>query len=113
MLTCYWCRNARTSYVIILAMEGSEIGHEEKGANLLNYFKNSFLHFLITVHPPDLPGESRGKGANVSYAARNGCNELLLRGVERRHIILTVTDSDSAIPELYVKEVKIQARLDI
>ncbi|KAJ2956663.1 hypothetical protein NQZ79_g7509 [Umbelopsis isabellina] len=98
-------RNARTSYVIILAMEGSEIGHEEKGANLLNYFKNSFLHFIITVHPPDLPGESRGKGANVSYAARNGCNEMLLRGVERRHIILTVTDSDSAIPELYVKEV--------
>lgn len=86
-------------------MEGSEAGHEEKGANLMNYFKNSFLHFIITVHPPNLPGESRGKGANVAYAARTGCSELLCRGVERRHIILTVSDSDSAIPELYVKEV--------
>jgi hypothetical protein len=52
-----------------------------------------------------LPGESRGKGANVAYSARTGCSELLRRGVERRHVILTVSDSDSAIPELYVKEV--------
>jgi hypothetical protein len=86
-------------------MEGSEAEHEQKGDNLMNYFKNSFLHFIVTVHPPNLPGESRGKGANVAYAARTGCTELLRRGVERRHIILTVSDSDSAIPELYVKEV--------
>ncbi|CAO3671859.1 unnamed protein product [Umbelopsis ramanniana] len=98
-------RNARRCYVILLAMEGSEAEHEQKGENLMNYFKNSFLHFIITVHPPNLPGESRGKGANVAYAARTGCMEMLQRGVERRHIILTVSDSDSAIPELYVKEV--------
>ncbi|KAI9284623.1 hypothetical protein BC943DRAFT_360971 [Umbelopsis sp. AD052] len=98
-------RNARQCYVILLAMEGSEAEHEQKGDNLMNYFKDSFLHFIVTVHPPNLPGESRGKGANVAYAARTGCTELLRRGVERRHIILTVSDSDSAIPELYVKEV--------
>ncbi|KAI8330763.1 hypothetical protein BC941DRAFT_440104 [Chlamydoabsidia padenii] len=99
-------RNAQSNYVIILAMEGSETGYEPKADNLTNYFKDSFLHFIVTVHPPDIPGESRGKGSNVAWAARHGCAEMIQRGVDRRRVILTVSDSDSSIPELYVKEVE-------
>ncbi|KAI8089188.1 uncharacterized protein BX664DRAFT_385717 [Halteromyces radiatus] len=99
-------RNAQTNYVIILAMEASETGFEPKAESLTNYFKDSFLHFIVTVHPSDIPGESRGKGSNVAWAARNGCAEMIQRGVDRRRVILTVSDSDSSIPELYVKEVE-------
>ncbi|CAO3593161.1 unnamed protein product [Absidia cylindrospora] len=99
-------RNAQTNYVIILAMEASETGFEPKAESLTHYFKDSFLHFIVTVHPADIPGESRGKGANVAWAARHGCAEMIQHGVDRRRVILTVSDSDSSIPELYVKEVE-------
>ncbi|CAO3633343.1 unnamed protein product [Cunninghamella blakesleeana] len=99
-------RNAQTNYVIILAMEASEVGYQTKADSLTNYFKDSFLHFIVTAHPADIPGESRGKGSNVAWAARTGCAEMVQRGVDRRRVILTVSDSDSSIPELYVKEVE-------
>ncbi|RUP51435.1 hypothetical protein BC936DRAFT_148153 [Jimgerdemannia flammicorona] len=99
-------RNAQTNYVIILAMEESELGHEAKAQNLKDHFTNHFLHFIITSHPSGIPGEARGKGSNVAYAARTGAQELIHRNVEKRRVVFTVTDSDSAIPELYVTEVE-------
>jgi hypothetical protein len=86
-------------------MEASEVNYEQKAESLTEYFKDSFLHFLVTAHPADIPGEARGKGSNVAYAARHGCAEMMQRGIDRRRLILTVSDSDSSIPELYIKEV--------
>ncbi|EPB92431.1 hypothetical protein HMPREF1544_00729 [Mucor circinelloides 1006PhL] len=99
-------KNAQTNYVIILAMEASELNYEQKSNNLADYFKDSFLQFIITAHPADIPGETRGKGSNVAYAARHGCAQMLQQGIDRRRVILTVSDSDSSIPELYTKEVE-------
>ncbi|CAO0802031.1 unnamed protein product [Mucor circinelloides] len=99
-------KNAQTNYVIILAMEASELNYEQKSNNLADYFKDSFLQFIVTAHPADIPGETRGKGSNVAYAARHGCAQMLQQGIDRRRVILTVSDSDSSIPELYTKEVE-------
>ncbi|KAG9301145.1 hypothetical protein G9A89_012528 [Geosiphon pyriformis] len=99
-------RNSNDTYVIVLAMEASEQNHDEKAANLKNTFEGSFREFIITVHPKDLPGESRGKGSNVAYAARTACAELVRNGFDKRHVVFTITDSDSAIPELYVRHVE-------
>ncbi|CAG8581620.1 3225_t:CDS:2 [Racocetra fulgida] len=98
-------RNATTAYVIILAMEESEIDHASKAASLKRTFDGSFRDFIITVHPKDVPGESRGKGSNVAYAAREAC-EILARKVDKRHVVFTITDSDSAIPELYIRQIE-------
>ncbi|KAI9255223.1 hypothetical protein BDA99DRAFT_562489 [Phascolomyces articulosus] len=98
-------RNAKTHSIIILAMEQSEAGYEEKGRRIQEAFAGQFLQFIVTGHPSNIPGESRGKGSNVAYAARHGCAELSER-IDRRRVILTVTDSDSAIPELYVREME-------
>ncbi|KAG1204991.1 hypothetical protein G6F35_011943 [Rhizopus arrhizus] len=48
-------RNAQTNYVIILAMEASEMNYQVKADSLSEYFKDSFLHFLVTAHPSDIP----------------------------------------------------------
>ncbi|KAL7311923.1 hypothetical protein PS15m_009632 [Mucor circinelloides] len=87
-------------------MEASELNYEQKSNNLADYFKDSFLQFIVTAHPADIPGETRGKGSNVAYAARHGCAQMLQQGIDRRRVILTVSDSDSSIPELYTKEVE-------
>ncbi|CEP08336.1 hypothetical protein [Parasitella parasitica] len=99
-------KKARTNYVIILAMEISEIHHRTKSENLKEYFKDDFLQFVITNHPSDLPGEARGKGSNISYGARKGTAEMIANGIEKNRIIITICDSDSHIPELYVSEVE-------
>lgn len=87
-------------------MEASELNYEIKANSLTEYFKDSFLHFIVTAHPSDIPGETRGKGSNVAYAARHGCAQMLQHGIDRKRVILTVSDSDSSIPELYTKEVR-------
>ncbi|CAG8515378.1 1289_t:CDS:2 [Ambispora gerdemannii] len=99
-------RNSSTTYVIVLAMEASETNHAEKAANLKNTFEGSFREFIITVHPKDVPGESKGKGSNVAYAARMACAELVRNGFDKRNVVFTITDSDSAIPELYIRHVE-------
>ncbi|KAI8979222.1 hypothetical protein BDF20DRAFT_819754 [Mycotypha africana] len=98
-------KNARTNYAIILAMEASEVNHRSKAENLKEYFKEQFFRFIVTNHPSDLPGEARGKGSNISYAARKGCAELMESGIKKDRILITIADSDSHIPELYVSEV--------
>lgn len=87
-------------------MEASEQGHEEKGRRLKEYFNSKFYGFIMTSHPVGIPGEYRGKGSNVNYAVRQGCAEMIDQGYDRRKIILTIMDSDAAIPELYIMEVE-------
>lgn len=87
-------------------MEQSEPGWEAKASRLEAHFSNRFAQFITTGHPTNIPGESRGKGSNVAYAARHGCLELVNKGIDRKRVIITVTDSDAAIPELYIREVE-------
>ncbi|KAG2228663.1 hypothetical protein INT48_005241 [Thamnidium elegans] len=99
-------KRARTNYVIILAMETSELYHGNKSDSLREYFKDNFLQFIVTNHPSDLPGEARGKGSNISYAARKGCAKLIECGIDKQRIMITIADSDSHISELYIKEIE-------
>ncbi|GAA5811814.1 hypothetical protein MFLAVUS_005259 [Mucor flavus] len=99
-------KRARTNYVIILAMETSELYHGNKSDNLRECFKDNFLQFIVTNHPSDLPGEARGKGSNISYAARKGCAKLIESGIDKQRIMITIADSDSHISELYIKEIE-------
>lgn len=86
-------------------MEASEAFHTTKSDHIKEYFKDMFLDFIITSHPSDLPGEARGKGSNISYAARKACAELIQNGMDAKRIMITIADSDSHIPELYMSEV--------
>ncbi|KAI8976554.1 glycosyl transferase family group 2-domain-containing protein [Pilobolus umbonatus] len=102
-------RYACSHYGLILAMEQSEIGWETKARRLQSYFIDQFKDIVITGHPSDIPGESRGKGSNVAFAAQHGCRALIENGMRGDRIMITVTDSDSMIPALYIEEV--EARL--
>lgn len=90
-------------------MEVSELFHTTKSDHLKEYFNDKFLDFIVTNHPSDLPGEARGKGSNISYAARKACAELIQKGMDIKRIMITIADSDSHIPELYMTEVRISS----
>ncbi len=100
-------RGARENYVIVLAMEESEAGHIEKGAALEREFSRFFKKFMTTAHPADLPGEARGKGSNVNFAVRKASNILIKEhGMNMENLVLTISDADAAIPELYIQQIE-------
>jgi len=61
---------ARQCYHLFLAMEAAEAGGEQKASTLVSEFEKSFRNITYTMHPRDIPGESRGKSSNLAWAAR-------------------------------------------
>ena len=50
-------------------MECSESKSEEKALSLIAMYHNCFAKIVYTLHPTNIPGEIRGKAANVGWAA--------------------------------------------
>ncbi len=85
---------AQQRLIVVLAMEEAEPGCRAKAAALQARFAGRFADLLATFHPAGLPGEIRGKGSNLRWAAEEVRREL----VERRHMAmdrLTLTSSDA------------------
>eukprot|EP00884_Botryococcus_braunii_P004764 jgi/Botrbrau1/14289/Bobra.0369s0003.1 len=97
-------RGAVHRYLVILAMEVKEIGHEEKARQLQNEFRHRFNELIWTVHAL-APGESQGKASNVNYGVRQGMHYFAKVGLDLERIMVTVMDADAQVPQLYVKEV--------
>lgn len=97
---------AAEQYVIVLGMEETEEGCEEKAEILCEEFSGKFRDIIVSVHPKDIPGESRGKGSNVNHACRYANKVLTSRGIPLKQLIVTVSDSDAAIPELYINHLE-------
>jgi len=85
---------AKSKYVICLAMEEAEVGNKEKSDILLSKYEDSFFKVLVTVHPKDLPGETRGKAPNVSWAVET-CKKTLQSEYNLEDILVTVQDADT------------------
>ncbi len=81
---------------VVLAMEAREIGWLRKAQALEERFAGCFAHFFITRHPDGLPGETRSKAANLTWAVRRIRHKL----VDQLHydpdtIIVTTMDADT------------------
>ncbi|TPX32336.1 hypothetical protein SmJEL517_g04543 [Synchytrium microbalum] len=96
-------RYAVKSYTVVLAMEEREDGYKVKADTLVSEFSGYFQSILVTVHKL-VPGEVKGKGANVNYASRQTLKILTSRGIPIQKQMVTVLDADSGVPELYITE---------
>ncbi|CAL5225244.1 g8034 [Coccomyxa viridis] len=97
-------KTAVDRYLIVLAMEVAEDGHEAKAQKLSEDFKGRFKHILWTSHRQKL-GEMRGKASNVDWAAREAAKEFKRLSLDTERIMLTNMDADAQVPALYVQEV--------
>jgi hypothetical protein len=84
---------AKEKYVVCLAMEEAEPDCKAKADLLVAKFQNRFLQILVTVHPKNLPGESRGKAPNVSWAVETSKKTLCSHNLD--DILVTVCDADT------------------
>ncbi len=79
------------------------IAYEERGGKaiedtvkkLQQKYKNIFYSFEIIKHPDKVPHEVPGKGANITYAARDLEKWLDKNNITRDNVIITTLDSDN------------------
>ncbi len=84
-------------FFVALAME-ERSGEEglRSAARIKEEFGGMFKHFLVTVHPKDIPGEMIGKGSNETWAAREAKEKMIdPSGIPAEDILVSVFDIDT------------------
>lgn len=85
--------------LVLIALENRAQEKIQAGVREMQQkYQSDFLDFLVTVHPDDLPGEARVKGANVTYAARRAKEYFDKVNILYENIIVSCFDADT-IPQ--------------
>ncbi len=88
--------DARRSMSVILAVEAASPGAPARAHRLYHAYADQFRRVLVTVHPPDLPGEIAGKSANLAWALRYARSTLSTEaGFSPDRTVVTVMDADT------------------
>jgi hypothetical protein len=85
--------------IYVLAIEERE-GQKglDKAAILTKEFADKFRNFLVTIHPAEIEGELKGKGANQTWAARRVKEEIIDKEkISYDKIMVSVFDSDTVV----------------
>lgn len=88
--------------VMILAVEERSLKEVKDGAEALKaQYGSRFADFLVVYHPSGLPGESRVKGANITFAARRAAEYFFERGTAFENVVVSCFDSDTVVSHDY------------
>jgi hypothetical protein len=85
--------------IVVLAAEERAGEDAIKIANAMKAkYGNKFGDFLISVHPKDVPGEIKGKGPNITYAAEFARTEILdPKNISYEKVLVSAFDIDTVI----------------
>ncbi len=88
--------------ILVLAYEGRAGETAEKRVlQLISDYKDNFLDAFAVKHPPKVPGEIIGKGANISCAGRKLQDYLEDKQIDPKNVIVTTLDSDNRPDKRY------------
>lgn len=91
--------------IVVLATEERDKKLAAANARVLRkQFGSTFGHFLTTIHPADIPGEVRGKGGNITWAARRLQEKLDSWGIAYGDVVVTTLDADNRVDRQYFAE---------
>lgn len=87
---------------VVAATEGRYPKGKIDAEKLKQKWGNKFGEFLITVHPPDIPGEIKGKSANEAWAAKQAKRILIdEKDWEMPFTTITSNDADALVHPQY------------
>ncbi len=95
----------RKNLILVLATESRD--HERARVNAMaleKKFGKLFKYFLITSHPSDIEGEVRGKGGNITWAARILQEKLDSWKIDYSDVVVTTLDADNRVDRQYFAE---------
>jgi hypothetical protein len=88
--------------IVVFAYEGRAGREAEvRVLELLKLYGDKFAHAMAVKHPPDLPGEIIGKGANITYAARRLQKYIAKEKIDPTRVLVTTLDADNRPHKLY------------
>jgi len=85
------------------------LGYEERSVTISGpiakqlqlEFENDFYEFVTVMHPDGLPGEAKGKGANISFAAKRAAELLNELKIPFENVLVSAFDSDTLVSKNY------------
>ncbi len=84
--------------IVLLALEERAAPEvKESIAVMEEKYKSSFLHIATVIHPDNLPGEARVKGANATYAAKYAAEYFDSRRIAHENVIVSCFDADTVV----------------
>lgn len=96
------CRfDATRMFVVLAGEERFEQGFLENAARAKEEFGSLFGQFITTVHPKDIPGEAKAKGANMAYAARQVKKHIDAMAIPYENIVVSAFDIDTIVHPQY------------
>ena len=103
LATLLQCKYDSKKMIVVLAAEeragkeSQDIAHAMK-----EKYGGTFGHFVVTVHPGDIPGELAGKGSNIAYAAESARKEVLdTYQIDYKNVLVSAFDIDTIVYEQY------------
>lgn len=88
--------------LVVIALEGWADERVKAGIWAIQAkYRDYFFDFLVPVHPDDLPGEARVKGANVTYAAKAAAQYFEAKGIPFDNVIVSCFDADTVVSPEY------------
>lgn len=82
--------------ILVLAYEergGAEVGKQAEA--LMHEYRGKVLYSTAIMHPDGMAGEVRGKGGNITYAARKLQAYLEAQKIDPAHVVVTTLDADN------------------
>lgn len=89
--------------ILVIAYEergGERVAKQSK--ELIEKYKNKFYHAVAIEHPRDIPGELVGKGANITYAARELQRWMKVNDIDPVRVPVTTLDADNRPDKKYL-----------
>lgn len=75
---------------------------EKQALELIDEYKDNFLHALAVKHPRGIPGEIVGKGGNATYAGRALQTYLEAQEIDPLRVVVTTLDADNHPDKQYL-----------
>src|SRR3990167_2657262 len=92
----------RKKIIIVYAIEERNKEYSLPLAEKMQHkYRDLFEKFLITVHPANIPGEVKGKGANIHHAGKETQKLLDEMGLDYKNVILSSFDIDTVVHPQY------------
>lgn len=88
--------------LVVLALEERASKDVAQGVReIADEYKEKFMDIIVAVHPDNVTGEARVKGANTSFAAAQAAEYLKEKHIPFDNIIASCFDADTVVPRDY------------
>jgi hypothetical protein len=87
--------------IVVMAFEERNLYAHDNALTLEEEFAGEFGAYLSIFHPDGLPGESRTKGANATWAAKAAKKFIDAQGIACEDVVVSCFDADTCIEPEY------------